>query len=195
MRIQKFVRKILFRIIQGGRIFVYRILSNATLKGEIPNLKQPMQAVGRGIIEFEKGISIGFFPSPFFFSSYAYLDARNPSAKISIGHDTSINNGFVAIAEHSHIKIGARVLIGTNVEIIDSDFHGLSLSDRNSSKPEWAKPVNVGNDVFLGSNVRICKGVTIGNGSIIANGSVVTQDVPSGVIAAGNPAVVVRSII
>jgi len=191
----KFIRKIVFRIIQGGRIFFYRILSNARFKGASPHLKQPLQAVGRGVIEFEKGVSIGFFPSPFFFSSYAYLDARNPSAKISIGHDTSINNGFVAIAEHSHIKIGARVLIGTNVEIIDSDFHGLGLSDRNSSKPEWAKPVNVGNDVFLGSNVRICKGVTIGNGSIIANGSVVTQDVPSGVIAAGNPAVVVRSII
>jgi len=191
----KFIRKIVFRIIQGGRIFFYRILSNARFKRASPHLKQPLQAVGRGVIEFEKGVSIGFFPSPFFFSSYAYLDARNPSAKISIGHDTSINNGFVAIAEHSHIKIGARVLIGTNVEIIDSDFHGLGLSDRNSSKPEWAKPVNVGNDVFLGSNVRICKGVTIGNGSIIANGSVVTQDVPSGVIAAGNPAVVVRSII
>lgn len=190
----KFLRKLFFRITQASRIIFYRILSNAELKGQKPLLRQPMQAVGRGVIQFEERVSIGFFPSPFFFSSHAYLDVRNESAKISIGHDTSINNGFVAIAEHSHIKIGARVLIGTNVEIIDSDFHGIGVSDRHISKPEWARPVEIGDDVFLGSNVRICKGVTIGSGSVIANGSIVVQDVPSGVIAAGNPAAVLRSI-
>ena len=194
MRISKFLRKLLFKTAQGFRIFFYRMLSNAVLKGESPILRQPLQAVGRGVIEFEERVSIGFFPSPCFFSSYAYLDARNQSSKISIGHDTSINNGFVAIAEHSHIKIGARVLIGTNVEIIDSDFHGINLLDRNKSKPEWAKPVEVGDDVFLGSNVRICKGVTIGNGSVVANGSIVIQDIPARVVAAGNPATVLRTI-
>ena len=191
----KFLRKIFFGTIQASRIFFYRILSDAILKGERPLLRQPLQTVGRGVIEFEERVSIGFFPSPFFFSSYAYLDARNESARISIGHDTSINNGFVAIAEHTYIKIGARVLMGTNVEIIDSDFHGTSLSDRNMSKAEWAKPVVVGDDVFLGSNVRICKGVTIGAGSVIANGSIVMKDIPAGVIAAGNPAIVLRSIV
>ena len=85
-------------------------------------------------------------------------------------------------------------MIGTNVEIFDSDFHGINLSDRNTSKPEWARSVEVGDDVFIGSNVRICKGVTIGAGSVIANGSIVTHDVPVGVIAAGNPAVIVRRI-
>ena len=194
MLISKFLRKLLFKTAQGFRIFFYRMLSNAVLKGESPILRQPLQAVGRGVIEFEERVSIGFFPSPSFFSSYAYLDARNQSSKISIGHDTSINNGFVAIAEHSHIKIGARVLIGTNVEIIDSDFHGINLLDRNKSKPEWAKPVEVGDDVFLGSNVRICKGVTIGNGSVVANGSIVIQDIPARVVAAGNPATVLRTI-
>jgi maltose O-acetyltransferase len=123
------------------------------------------------------------------------LDVRNKTSKIVIGENTSINNGFVAIAEHTSIKIGARVLIGTNVEIFDSDFHGINLSDRNTSKPEWARSVEVGDDVFIGSNVRICKGVTIGAGSVIANGSIVTHDVPVGVIAAGNPAVIVRRII
>ena len=191
MRISKFLRKLLFRTAQGFRIFFYRMLSNAILKGESPILRQPLQAVGRGVIEFEERVSIGFFPSPSFFSSYAYL---NESSKISIGHDTSINNGFVAIAEYSHIKIGARVLIGINVEIIDSDFHGINLLDRNKSKPEWAKPVEVGDDVFLGSNVRICKGVTIGNGSVVANGSIVIQDIPARVVAAGNPATVLRTI-
>ena len=194
MRISKFFKKIFFKTTQGLRIYFYRILSSATIQGESPNLRQPMQTIGRGTIEFESGVNIGFFPSPFFFTSHAYLEVRNQSSKIYIGQDTSINNGFVAIAEHTHIKIGARVLIGTNVEIIDSDFHGINLIDRNASKPEWAKPVVVEDDVFLGSNVRICKGVTISAGSVIANGSIVTQNIPAGVIAAGNPATVLRSI-
>ena len=190
----KFLQKLLFKTVQRFRIWQYRLLSNAVLDGVKPHLRQPLQAIGSGVIEFEKGVSIGFFPSPFFFSSYAYLDVRNKTSKIVIGENTSINNGFVAIAEHTSIKIGARVLIGTNVEIFDSDFHGINLSDRNTSKPEWARSVEVGDDVFIGSNVRICKGVTIGAGSVIANGSIVTHDVPVGVIAAGNPAVIVRRI-
>ena len=190
----KFLQKLFFKTVQRFRIWQYRLLSNAVLDGVEPHLKQPLQAIGSGVIEFEKGVSIGFFPSPFFFSSYAYLDVRNKTSKIVIGENTSINNGFVAIAEHTSIKIGARVLIGTNVEIFDSDFHGINLSDRNTSKPEWARSVEVGDDVFIGSNVRICKGVTIGAGSVIANGSIVTHDVPVGVIAAGNPAVIVRRI-
>jgi maltose O-acetyltransferase len=190
----KFLQKLFFKTVQRFRIWQYRLLSNAVLDGVKPHLRQPLQAIGSGVIEFEKGVSIGFFPSPFFFSSYAYLDVRNKTSKIVIGENTSINNGFVAIAEHTSIKIGARVLIGTNVEIFDSDFHGINLSDRNTSKPEWARSVEVGDDVFIGSNVRICKGVTIGAGSVIANGSIVTHDVPVGVIAAGNPAVIVRRI-
>ena len=190
----KFLQKLLFKTVQRFRIWQYRLLSNAVLDGVKPHLRQPLQAIGSGVIEFEKGVSIGFFPSHFFFSSYAYLDVRNKTSKIVIGENTSINNGFVAIAEHTSIKIGARVLIGTNVEIFDSDFHGINLSDRNTSKPEWARSVEVGDDVFIGSNVRICKGVTIGAGSVIANGSIVTHDVPVGVIAAGNPAVIVRRI-
>ncbi len=190
----RLLRKFFFKIIQNLRISLYRILSNAAMIGERPNLKQPLHAVGHGVIEFEKGVNIGFFPSPYFFSSYAYLDVRSHTSKISIGKNSAINNGFVAIAEHSSIKIGANVLIGTHVEIYDSDFHGINVSDRNTSKSEWARPVEIEDNVFIGSNVRICKGVTIGVGSVIANGSIVTHAIPAGVIAAGNPAVVIRAI-
>lgn len=190
----RLLRKFFFKMIQDVRIFLYRILSNAIITGERPNLIQPLHAVGQGVIEFKKGVNIGFFPSPHFFSSYAYLDVRSHMSKISIGKNSAINNGFVAIAEHSSITIGANVLIGTHVEIYDSDFHGINVSDRNTSKPEWARPVEIGDNVFIGSNVRICKGVTIGAGSVIANGSIVTHAIPAGVIAAGNPAVVIRDI-
>lgn len=194
MQTQKFLRKLFFSIFQGCRIALYKILSNASIVGQRPNLKQPMQAVGSGVIQFNGCVNIGFFPSPYFFSSYAYIEARNRGAKITIGNNTSINNGFVAIAEHTSIQIGERVLIGTNVEIIDSDFHGIKLVDRLTSKPQWAKPVVIENDVFLGSNVRVCKGVTIGSGSVVANGSIVVGDIPRGVIAAGNPAKIIRNI-
>ena len=78
--------------------------------------------------------------------------------------------------------------IGACVEILDSDFQGLSIEQRGMSKPEWTRPVTISDSVFIGSNVKIMKGVTIGYGSVIANGSVVVGDVPAGVIAGGVPA-------
>ena len=181
------------RLMQRPRILVYRMLSGAQVIGK-PTLHQPMQSVGLGTIEFLEKVNIGVFPSPSFFSTYAYIGARTSQARISIGEGTWINNGFSAIAEHTSITIGKRVLIGTHVEIYDSDFHGIQVSDRNKSRAEWAKPVVIEDDVFLGSNVRVLKGVTIGRGSVIANSSVVVKDIPSGVIAGGNPARVIKVI-
>jgi acetyltransferase-like isoleucine patch superfamily enzyme len=185
--------RIAFRLIQLTRILIYRWLSDANVQGK-PTLHQPLQAVGLGAIEFAGGVSIGVFPSPQFFSTYAYIEARNCSAKVSIGEGTWINNGFSAIAEHTSITIGRRVLIGTNVEVFDSDFHGIRVEDRMASRAEWAKPVVIEDDVFLGSNVRVMKGVTIGRGSVIANSSLVVSDVPPGSVAGGNPARVIKAV-
>ena len=79
------------------------------------------------------------------------------------------------------------------MEILDSDFHGLKMTERRQSQPEWARPVRIGDDVFVGSNVTILKGVSVGNGAVIANGAIVTRDVPAGVIAGGSPARVLGS--
>lgn len=181
------------RLIQLPRILTYKFLSGAQVQGR-PTLHQPLQAVGLGVIEFSGIVSIGVFPSPLFFSSYAYIEARNSTAKISIGDGTWVNNGFSAIAEHASITIGRRVLIGTNVEIFDSDFHGIRVADRKASKPEWAKPVVIDDDVFIGSNVRVLKGVTIGRGAVIANSSLVVSDIPPNCVAGGNPARVIKAI-
>lgn len=184
---------IAYRIIQLPRILTYKLLSGAHIQGR-PTLHQPLQAVGLGVIEFSGIVCIGVFPSPLFFSTYAYIEARNSTAKISIADGTWINNGFSAIAEHTSITIGRRVLIGTNVEIFDSDFHGIRVDDRKVSRAEWAKPVVIEDDVFLGSNVRVMKGVTIGRGSVIANSSLVVTDIPPGSVAGGNPARVIKAI-
>jgi acetyltransferase-like isoleucine patch superfamily enzyme len=179
-------------LVQSQRIFLFGLLSNAQAQGR-PTLHQPLQTVGMGVIEFSGVVNIGVFPSPLFFSTYAYIEARNSSSKISIGDGTWINNGFSAIAEYTSITIGNRVLIGTNVEMYDSDFHGVRVVDR-ASRAEWAKPIVIEDNVFLGSNVRVLKGVTVGHGSVVASGSVVVKNIPPNVIAGGNPARVLKAI-
>ena len=182
-----------FRAIQSPRILLYSFLSTGRIKGR-PTCYQPLQTVGLGVVEFSGQVKLGAFPSAFFFSTYTYIEARNINSRITIGDGTWINNNFCAIAEHSSITVGKCVRIGTGVEIVDSDFHGISMKDRGQSKAEWSKPVVIEDDVFLGSNVRVLKGVTIGKGSVVANSSVVVKNVPPGVIAGGNPARVIRAI-
>jgi maltose O-acetyltransferase len=127
-------------------------------------------------------------------SGYIHLEARGKNSSISVGENTQINNNFVAIAEHISIQIGKRCLVGTSVEIVDSDFHGIRVSDRAKSNPEDARPIVIGDDVFIGSNVKIMKGAVIGNGSVIANGAIVIGAIPPDVVAGGNPAKVLRTI-
>lgn len=192
-RIKRKLALLLIRAIQLWRIAWYRLLSTNELRGR-PVLNQPIQAVGSGEIFFESNVRIGVFPSPGFLDSYAYVEARNPSASVAFGSGTWVNNGFRCIAEHSAITIGRNCLIGSNVEIVDSDFHGLSLSERRKSGPGTSAAVVLEDNVFIGSNARILKGVRIGAGSVIANSSVVVGDIPSMVVAAGVPAKVIRKI-
>lgn len=57
---------------------------------------------------------------------------------------------------------------------------------------EYAYPIRVGNNVWIGGGVKVMPGVTIGDNTIIGGGSIVTKDIPSGVIAVGNPCKVIR---
>jgi acetyltransferase-like isoleucine patch superfamily enzyme len=183
----------LLRVLQSARILFYGILSSGHFEGRVCKM-QPVLIMGHGIVRFGSGSILGCFPSPFFLSGYIHLEARGNGSSISIGENTQVNNNFVAIAEHTAIEIGKRCLIGTNVEIYDSDFHGIGVRDRGTSRPAKARPVVIGDDVFIGSNTKIMKGVTIGSGSVIANGSILVGSIPSDVIAGGNPAKVLRVI-
>ena len=150
--------------------------------------------MGNGTVRFDNNVTLGYYPSPFLLSGYIHIEARGNNSLIIFGEDTYINNNFVAISEHTSISIGKRCFIGTNVEIYDSDFHGIKVQDRRTSIPENSKPVIIGDDVFIGSNAKIMKGVVIGNGSVIANGSIVVSEIPSNIIAGGNPARVLKAI-
>lgn len=160
-----------------SRVIKYAVLSDNLMAGS-PLRLQPVLALGAGLIRVGKNVRIGYHPSPHFFSSYAYLEARTESSLIKIGDNTHINNGFVAIAEKTSILIGDSCLIGTRCEIYDSDFHALAKSDRESSQPHRCHPVVIEDHVFIGSNVRILKGVKIGYGAVIGNQSVVTRSIP-----------------
>ncbi|MBP6585915.1 MAG: hypothetical protein KA215_09645 [Flavobacterium sp.] len=75
---------------------------------------------------------------------------------------------------------------------MDNDAHHLASNKRHESS--ISKEIVIENNVFIGSNVTILKGVTIGENTVIGNGSVVTKSIPKNVIAAGNPAHVIREL-
>lgn len=193
LKVRRRLAMLAIRGVQRLRVLCYWIFSTNRFRGS-PVRYQPLQVAGLGSVEFARNVRIGFFPSPHFLSGYAYIEARGRRAKICVGENTWINNGFQCIAEHTSISIGANCLIGFSVEMLDSDFHGVRLEERSLSKPEWAAPIVIEDHVFIGSNVRVMKGVRIGRGAVIANSALVVSDIPPMAIAAGMPAKVIRML-
>lgn len=189
---RKFIHALL-RMHQGVRLLLWKYLKTAQIKGK-PILKQPTALAGDGIIDFGKNVRIGFYPSPHFLTGSCHIEARAVGAVVRIGDMTTVNNNFVAIAEMTRIDIGDRCLIGPNVNIFDSDFHGLSPAERRYDGNTRRAPVQIGDDVFIGAGVLILKGVTIGNCAVISAGAVVTQNIPAHTISGGIPAKVLRQI-
>jgi len=89
------------------------------------------------------------------------------------------------------VRIGDYTLFGPAVQIYTAT-HPLEAELRR--RQEFAKPVTIGSDVWVGGAAVICPGVTIGSRSVIGAGSVVTRDIPEAVFAAGNPCRVVRQL-
>jgi acetyltransferase-like isoleucine patch superfamily enzyme len=175
------------------KIFLYRYANNKVQIEGTPILNQPTILCGEGQIVFEKNVSLGYFPSPGFYSGSIHIEARAASSKIFIGANTFINNNSCLIADKTSITIGANVLMGTNTEITDSDFHNLDPRKRLVDDYECC-PVTIGDNVFIGSNVKILKGVTIGENSVIGGGSIVNKDIPANTVAAGIPAKVIKQL-
>lgn len=193
-KINKKTKGLCVAVYQYIRIFIYKAVSDGTVKGKV-KLHQPLLTQGEGTIEFSIGVNIGVKSSPFFLSSYSYIEPRRTGAKIKIGKNCWINNNFTAIAESSEISIGENCLIGANVEVYDSDFHVLNYQDRGKGNPsENSKAVNIGENVFIGSNVKIMKGVQVGIGAVISHGSVVVNNVESMTVVGGVPAKVIKTI-
>ena len=120
------------------------------------------------------------------------LFADRENAVIKIGNNTRIHGS--CIHAYELIEIGNNCLIAANCQIFDGNGHDLSfdnLENRIKTKGS-SKPIHIGDNVWLGTGVIILPGVTIGNGSVVAAGSVVRNNIPAMVVAAGNPAVIIR---
>ena len=96
------------------------------------------------------------------------------------------------VLDVTYVKIGNRTLFGPNVQIYTAT-HPLDYQERASGL-EFAEPITIGEDVWVGGSAIVCPGVTIGDRTIIGAGSVVTRDIPSDVFAAGNPCKVIRHL-
>ena len=121
------------------------------------------------------------------------LSVRRPQAALVIGDDFGMTGGSIVVEER--ITIGNRVAVGANTIIADTDFHPLDPAERRRAPLDGAtSPIVIEDDVFIGMQCLILKGVTLGRGCVIGAGSVVTRDVPAGMIAAGNPARLIRPV-
>ncbi|MBY4890643.1 MULTISPECIES: sugar O-acetyltransferase [unclassified Pantoea] len=118
-----------------------------------------------------------------FYCDYGY--------NIEIGDNFYANVNFT-ILDGAKVRIGNNVFIAPNVGIYTAG-HTLDSRRRNQGL-EYALPVTIGDDVWIGAGVNILPGVRIGKGSVIGAGAVVLKDVPEGVLVAGNPARIIRAI-
>lgn len=124
-----------------------------------------------------------FHIEPNFYCDYGY--------NIELG-DNFYSNHNLVILDCAKVTFGDNVFIGPNSGFYTAE-HPLNAKERITGA-EWAKPINVGNNVWFGGNVTVLAGVTIGDNTVIGAGSVVTKDIPSNVVAVGNPCKIIRKI-
>ena len=134
-------------------------------------LRELLAKLGNGLIE-----------QPFY-CDYGY--------NIEIGRDFYANVGCVML-DAARITIGNHVFLGPNVGLYTAG-HPLDAERRNQGL-EYARPIVIEDDVWIGGNAVVLPGVRIGKGAIIGAGSVVTRDIPPNSLAVGNPCRVLKSL-
>ena len=132
-----------------------------------------------------------------FFGSVGEDSTLLPGFACDNGKNIHVGKKFIAnynvtILDCAPVNIGDYVMIGPNT-LISAVNHPMTPMGRRKHLA-IAKPVNIGNDVWIGANVTIVPGVTIGNNVIIAAGAVVTKDVPDNTLVGGIPARVIHKL-
>lgn len=118
-----------------------------------------------------------------FYCDYGY--------NIEIGENFYSNVNMV-ILDGAKVSFGDNVFIAPNCGFYTAG-HPLDVKQRNKGL-EYARPITVGDNVWIGAGVSVLPGVTIGNNSVIGAGSVVNRDIPANSLAVGNPCKVIRRI-
>jgi acetyltransferase-like isoleucine patch superfamily enzyme len=151
-----------------------------------------VRTAGRPLVENRGHIALGddvTLNSPF---APVHLVAE-PGASLSIGSGASLNFGTL-VSARSSVRLGDRVRVGPYSIISDTDVPMPGLDAAHAAALGPAAPIEIGNDVWLGGRVTVLGGSRIGEWSVIGAGSVVDGDIPPRVIAAGNPARVIRPL-
>ena len=145
--------------------------------------QESAQATRRGLLEqlLGSGGDSAWLQPPFF---------CDYGSNIHLGQKVYFNFNCVVL-DVCEVRIGEFTLFGPAVQIYTAT-HPLNAAQRR--REEFAKPIEIGSDCWIGGGAMILPGVKIGSKSVIGAGSVVTRDVPSGVVAAGNPCRVLREI-
>lgn len=110
---------------------------------------------------------------------------------IEFGENFYANHNLI-ILDPALVKFGDNVFIAPNCGFYTAG-HPINKDERNEGL-EYAKPITIGNDVWIGGNVVVLPGVTIGDNVVIGAGSVVNRDIPSNSVAVGNPCRVIKKI-
>ena len=155
---------------------ICRLFNKSPSKGNLKRIKELFLQCGEGAI-----IEAGF-----------HCDYAN---QITVGDRTFINiNCTVLDAPISKgaISIGDDCLIGPNVQLL-AVSHAVNPAER-LKKENFAAPITIGNNVWIGAGAIILAGVTVGDNAVIGAGSIVTKDIVTNTMAAGNPAKKIRNL-
>lgn len=136
------------------------------------------------IKELFGSIGDGSWVMPRFQCDYGY--------QIHMGANSFLNYDAI-LMDCATITIGDDVSIGPRAQLLTA-LHPINDHEARRQRFETAKPITIGNNVWLGGGVIVCAGVTIGDDAVIGAGSVVTRDIPPRVLAVGNPCRVVREL-
>ncbi len=118
-----------------------------------------------------------------------FATVNNGVGPVIIGDRTRIGLGCVLIGP---VTVGNDVMFAQNIVVSGLNHGYQDINTPPSLQPVETKPINIGDDVWIGANAVITAGVTIGKHAVVAAGSVVTKDVPDFSIAAGNPARILK---
>lgn len=204
MRPRQYLRRSLNKILALRRVLTDRWL--APFLAEWQGVDGAHQARYVGLIAIRKhegsriklglGVKLVSRPmsNPLRINQCCSFSTLTSDAFIEIGDGSALSG--IVICAASGVRVGRRVMVGSNCVIVDTDFHPLDPDMRRSHPTAGAcsRPVTIGDDVFIGTRVVILKGANIGEGCVVGAGAIVSGSFPPRSIIVGNPARILKML-